>query len=377
MIKSLLVRDFQSHQNSELEFVPGVNIVCGLSQSGKTALLRALNWVLNNRPLGDGFIRSGTKEVSVAVVVRRNKKDLGILRVKGEKDSNYTIVNVSRKKDDPTEDLIFRAFGSDVPKEVKDIFNLSDINIQDQLSPYFLVLDSPGQVALYIRQVSNLEKIDKIISIISGKVRTTSQDMERVKTDLAVTDVELKELQEIDLESFKRWLDEVEDLLQDEAKVGGDIRILGENLRDLEEVQDRLSQLNQVDFVYLSNILSECKDLESDYSTRRDEFNRLSSLLTELELIDSKIFVFSPDIEEKLSQVDILGPERTRISDELCRLVELEKDLEEVLVKLDDIKLDLHLLNKERDELLEQLTICPYCGEQLNEVSKACLLERV
>ena len=50
MIKSIHVVGFQSHADSTIEFDPGVNVLIGQSDSGKTAVVRALDWALNNRP---------------------------------------------------------------------------------------------------------------------------------------------------------------------------------------------------------------------------------------------------------------------------------------------------------------------------------------
>jgi len=47
MINSLTIQNFQSHKNTTLEFDNGINIIIGQSDSGKTAIIRALNWVIN------------------------------------------------------------------------------------------------------------------------------------------------------------------------------------------------------------------------------------------------------------------------------------------------------------------------------------------
>jgi len=57
MIKYLQIQNFQSHKDSLLEFDPGVNVIVGSSDSGKTAVIRALRWLVWNRPSGDAFRR--------------------------------------------------------------------------------------------------------------------------------------------------------------------------------------------------------------------------------------------------------------------------------------------------------------------------------
>ena len=49
MIKSVEFQNFQSHKKTILEFVPGVNIIVGLSDAGKSAVMRAIKWCLKNQ----------------------------------------------------------------------------------------------------------------------------------------------------------------------------------------------------------------------------------------------------------------------------------------------------------------------------------------
>ena len=67
MISQLTLRNFQSHKASRLRFHPGVNVITGPSDSGKTALLRALLWAVRNRPSGDAFRSHWGGDTSVTV----------------------------------------------------------------------------------------------------------------------------------------------------------------------------------------------------------------------------------------------------------------------------------------------------------------------
>ena len=52
MLKKIKIKNFRSHELLDLEFHKGVNVIYGLGQSGKTNIIRAINWVVNNRPSG-------------------------------------------------------------------------------------------------------------------------------------------------------------------------------------------------------------------------------------------------------------------------------------------------------------------------------------
>lgn len=53
MIKQLNIQNFQSHVDTTLEFSDGCNIIVGNSDSGKTAIIRALRWLVFHKPTGD------------------------------------------------------------------------------------------------------------------------------------------------------------------------------------------------------------------------------------------------------------------------------------------------------------------------------------
>jgi DNA repair exonuclease SbcCD ATPase subunit len=55
MIKRIEIKNFQAHKNTEIDFDPGVNVISGASDAGKSSIFRALLWVITNRPSGDSI----------------------------------------------------------------------------------------------------------------------------------------------------------------------------------------------------------------------------------------------------------------------------------------------------------------------------------
>ena len=66
-ITKVHLENFQSHKNTSLEFDRGLNVILGNSDSGKTAILRAIKWALYNEPQGDYFIMQGQNQVLVEI----------------------------------------------------------------------------------------------------------------------------------------------------------------------------------------------------------------------------------------------------------------------------------------------------------------------
>lgn len=180
MIKSVKILNFQSHEKSKLDFSPGVNVIVGCSDSGKTAIIRALRWLSWNRPSGDS-IRSHWGGATNVLV----ETEEGIVRRSKDKKDSYELLLKGRKN------LVFHAFGTNVPQEITTFLNLSEINLQQQLDSPFLLSRTSGEVAQHFNRIAHLDKIDKgmqtvqrFIREIETQIKFERQNIETYKEDL-------------------------------------------------------------------------------------------------------------------------------------------------------------------------------------------------
>ena len=155
MFKSLGIQNFQGHQNTFVEFSRGLNVIAGSSDSGKSAILRSILWVIKNRPLGDAVKnwKSGKKDSVVVELVMENPangQEESIIKEKTPKTVFYTLSN----QPEP-----LSVIGRDVPKEVIDMVNFSELNFRGQHEPYLLAI-TPGALAKMINDLVGLSVID-------------------------------------------------------------------------------------------------------------------------------------------------------------------------------------------------------------------------
>jgi hypothetical protein len=141
-----------------VEFSPGVNIIAGENDSGKTNLLRAINLVVNNRPSGDEY-RSNWGD-DTEVLLEADDKIVGRQRTNSK--NLYTLTG---------EPEPFKAFGTGVPDIIKRHLNITPVNIAFQLDGPFLLDKSPADVARYFNNIVNLDIIDSTISNIAATLR--------------------------------------------------------------------------------------------------------------------------------------------------------------------------------------------------------------
>ena len=134
MIQELKVKNYQSHKETSLTLHSGVNVIVGNPQNGKSALLRSLVWLKDNRPLGFRFNSwfSGNEPTEVEVRV----DNISIVKKKTKSKTTYKIAE---------KDLDYKE-GKGTPDEIVKLLNLSELNVQDKLHPFFLILDGPPEI---------------------------------------------------------------------------------------------------------------------------------------------------------------------------------------------------------------------------------------
>ena len=85
MITKIEIKNFQSHKDTMIDFDKGINSICGESDNGKTAIIRAIRWVIENRPLGtdklNSFWNKDFKEEMSVKLYTENTKNLDALIV--------------------------------------------------------------------------------------------------------------------------------------------------------------------------------------------------------------------------------------------------------------------------------------------------------
>lgn len=171
----IIIEYIQSHKKTILDLDEGVNIIHGISGSGKTAILRAINLLVNNRPSGARFYSnfapeegdsnvifrfSDDTEISLTKRVKRNKKDR-------KKSLIKTIYSIGGKEFEP---------GTDIPAPVRSYLNIGEINIQKQFERPFLILSSPGEIGRTINRITQLEEADQWKQDLTRKINRKKQE---------------------------------------------------------------------------------------------------------------------------------------------------------------------------------------------------------
>lgn len=181
MIPRIHIQNFQSHKDTEIHLSPGLNVVIGSGDSGKSAILRAIRWNQSNRirhddrPMGDSYVSDWAKSVSAKgattlledckVTIDKPNGTCSRFReapkAKGDKERNGYDLHGAR----------FEGIGVSVPEQVSEFFNWSEVNVQKQQDPAFLLSKGAGEVATFLNKTVRLDSIDTHIQAASALLR--------------------------------------------------------------------------------------------------------------------------------------------------------------------------------------------------------------
>lgn len=206
MFQRLRCKNFQCHDRLDVEFA-NVTTFVGSSDRGKSAIIRAIRWLCQNRPQGEDFIKDGTKGTTVQVLVNGET----ITRRRGASTNTYHL----------GEDE-YKAFGTGVPDTIANKLRVDDINFQQQFDAPFWFALSPGEVSRQINQIVDLGVIDSSLSNISKVVRETQQETKFISERLKIAKDRRDELgwcldADLDLRKVERLDEERSQILRSAA----------------------------------------------------------------------------------------------------------------------------------------------------------------
>jgi DNA repair exonuclease SbcCD ATPase subunit len=183
MIRRITIKNFRSHEHTVLELHPHVNAIIGRGQAGKTNIKRSVEWVANNRPLGNKFVSwwANGEPTEVTIVVDAPEGDYMVRMTKpGDGSATY-------KLDGPewAEPQIFEKMGTKVPDAVRNVLNLDTVNMQNQLDQPYLVTGSKGDISRAVNRVIEAEVADEWLRELNSR---DAQNNQHIKALEAVID---------------------------------------------------------------------------------------------------------------------------------------------------------------------------------------------
>ena len=354
MIQSIHITNFQSHKDTHLDLSPGVNVIVGSSDSGKTAIIRALRWLRWNRPTGDAFRSTWGGDTFVGVETDHHYVD----RIKG-KDNRYELD--TSYVTDPNSKKIFEAFGTDVPEDIIKILNLDETNLQMQLDSPFLLSASAGEVAAYFNRIAHLDQIDSGLKNIQSWIRSLEGTIKHLQGEKKTTQQQYDAFAYLDKAEID--LDVLEQMQSQQDQRYGDLRWLEGKIQAVEAVNQEIEEAQWVvDFEPQVDALLGMYQQKEQVG---DTVSELGRLCTQITRCDTEIQEFQE--RQKLeTPVDTLLGMYAGLKQSKERHQALYS-LTEQIVDEENAILDTRLEVRDMEETFHQYMpeICPLCETNL------------
>lgn len=286
MFSRLKLVNFQRHKKLDLK-LGSITTIIGASDVGKSAVLRALRWLCQNKPSGDEFIRRGADKVTVKLKAESKT----ITRTKGSTNTYHL------------DKLKLASFGSSVPDTVADHLNVSELNFQRQHDAPFWFSLTAGQVSEELNSIVDLSALDAALTFIKSKVRKAEQSA----TALALL-VERQSAEAVGLE----WS------LQASAD--------WERLEALKSEND--SRLHQID--HLERSISACNDTTQCIKAYQNQAQESENLLNEFQALAESHLKSESRLEVLSTAVESIQTKEAEICQLAKQLCALEKELQAI-----------------------------------------------
>jgi exonuclease SbcC len=271
MIKSLAIKNFQSHKDTLIKFDPGVNVIVGSSDSGKTAIIRALRWLVWNRPTGDEMRSNWGGQTEVVVGFEDGRK---VIRKKENNINEY-----HRFQENATGyHRVYKAFGTSVPEDIRKILNIREINLQQQLDNPFLLTSSPGEVAAHFNRIAGLDRIDQGIKQVNKWIRGIETTVVHKQQDVDKYTAQLEDFNH--LEQFEADVEVLEEMEERRNKQRSKQLALATLLDAIEKTRELMYGLNEV--LEDEELINNAYTLQQDIEEKEAKQKRLRGLIAKI-----------------------------------------------------------------------------------------------
>ena len=248
-IKSIGIKNFQSWEDEVINF-EDFNILEGKSNSGKSAIVRAISMVIND-DWDTSWIRKGESVTTADLLFTDG---LRIVRSRG------SVNNILVYKGDKLIET-FTDFGRSYPEEVRNLLNTDDYNIANQFDGHFFISLSPNKRAQILGKFSDLGRIDSLLAENQRLLRQANSNSKFLDEHKEELEYELSMVDDI-VDSLPRVSEfsDLNELINDTSTLTKRL----EKIKDLIKIENQLSL--EGDLIVAAKLFKECNFLKSQLS---------------------------------------------------------------------------------------------------------------
>lgn len=363
------IKDYQVIREAELEFIPGINVIVGSTNNGKSSIIRAIQGAINNQG-GSGFINYDAESTEVTISDEQNI--ITWSKSKKQGDSFYNINGDVLKK-----------IGQKQLPEVADLLNMHEvevgnerfqINFWRQMEKPFLVDKTAYQLFDFISQSKEQEFVAGLQSSTVGEVKGISSEVTVLN---ATADTLTKQI--ITLNEEIKGLEVVESIDIDNLEKA--ITIANNLARDLNdhtnstatyyEVKEKLLKSMKVneeaDIIFKEvskelNDVNEFKQAMNNLSTKEAELKEAKTKLSKIETTINQTEKVLKEVDKLIKEVNKYSDLREQLNNKFVSYKRVKIDFEADSIKIKELSESIKVAEKE----LGEFDVCPLCGNNLD-----------
>lgn len=368
-IKSIRIQDFQNHQDTFFELKPGLNLFTGSSDSGKSAIVRAINLVYFDI-FNKYNVRDGQKNAIITITYVNGD---WITRIKGD-------ANEIEYQREGEKIVKHSKFGKNIPQDVVDFIGYiprtsnHPLPLAGQEDKLFLINLTDEAIPKEISRLLGIYDLEEAASLLNSEIIKISGDIKRVAAEIDNTKSKLEPFEDLDeqikiLNELKSLIEKYKSINSEIVEMTNDYTNCLKIVKQYKECEAEKEKSESI-FDFLSSNIPIIEKHYNKFSEGNTLIQNIIKTNQKLELIKEKYNMFYAISEGEIGILITKCVDEHLVLDELFNL---GTDISELLVKIDEKKQDIDQENlnisnydKEIKELEQYLKdnfeICEVCG---------------
>ena len=359
------IKNYQRLEDLELNLLPGINLISGSSNNGKSSTIRAVRDFIFNK-ISKDKIRHGETEVSVELdnaKAIRNSKGV-IYEINGD---------------------TFEKVGRNILPEIKDKFNIDEMvingvaikpNFWFQMDKPFLMDKTQGQKYDLLIGTKNDKYIKALKNIKSEQLelsKVTKKSLEEVIDTLKKNNIKKeKRIQSLNgIEELVNKINEYEKKELEFNNIYNTYMKLKNNNDISKKSKEKIVLLNSIDVKDVYRLQDEYSSLKENMNDMYSKYQQYNSYLSTKDYLEKKI----NKLVVMFENTDLVNDLSSKLSTKNMEYIELDNcfnNHEQAVInevrqeRLFNEKLEeLYKVTKEFEDFKKELGICPLCGGKL------------